>query len=627
MKNSYLCRGALIIAGLAGFLSIISARADTIYVGCALEGTIHQYATNGTGSVFARASLGNPEGEAFDQAGNLYVANEGHNTITKFNTTGVPSTFAFDPGDNSLLNQPTGLAFDKAGNLYVANESNNNIEKFTTNGVASVFATDDGSGTILNGPEGLAFDTSSNLYVANDGNFISKFSPTGTSLGQFGDSSYLNNPVGVAFDQAGNLYVANNLPASSTPTVAKFDKNGTGSVFANTGLDYPEFIAFDTNNNLYVANEGTLATEDNNNIVKFDTNGNGTVFNQNGGTAFPIGLAFDSSGNLYDADNGQFIQKFDSTGNSSRFTTISIADPRGMGLDSTGNLYVANYGVGTIEKFDTNSVPSVFAFAGGLPIGLVVDSSNNVYMAASYNNQVLKFAPNGNSSIFGTDDGSGLILNDPQGLAIDSLGNIYAINYNISTISKFTPTGHSSVFAGIADFYSPGPGLAVDNANNIYCATNFANNLINIAKFSPAGVLVPFATYPGQSYTYADAHGMAFDSAGNLYVANYYDGTVTKLDTNGNSSLFASNLDTPESIVIKRSATATVVPVLGILQSGTNVVLSWSTAATGYNLYTATNLASPTWLSVPGTRGTNLTSFLMTNPAAGPARFFRLSNP
>ena len=34
----------------------------------------------------------------------------------------------------------------------------------------------------------------SNLYVANDGGFISKFSPNGTFLGQFGDSSYLTGP-------------------------------------------------------------------------------------------------------------------------------------------------------------------------------------------------------------------------------------------------------------------------------------------------------------------------------------------------------------------------------------------------------------------------------------------------
>jgi sugar lactone lactonase YvrE len=288
---------------------------------------------------------------------------------------------------------------------------------------------------------------------------------------------------------------------------------------------------------------------------------------------------------------------------------------------------VANYGVGTIEKFNTNGASSVFAFAGGLPYGLVVDSSNNVYMAASYNNQILKFAPDGSSSIFGTDDGSGLILNNPKGLAIDSLGNIYAINYYISTISKFTPTGHSSIFAGIADFSSQGPGLAVDNANNIYCATNFANNLINIAKFSPAGVPVPFATYAGQSYLYADAQGMAFDSAGNLYVANYYDGTVTKLDTNGNSSVFATNLDTPESITIKRPNTATFIPTLFITPNGTNVVLSWSTAAANYNLKSATNLASPTWLPVSGILFTNNGNLVLTNAINGPVRFFRLSNP
>jgi DNA-binding beta-propeller fold protein YncE len=573
MKNSNLRRRALIIAVLAGFLSTISARADTIYVASSFDGTIRQYATNGIGSIFARASLGNPEGEAFDQAGNLYVANEAANTI----------------------------------------------EKFDTNGVASLFATDDGSGNILNGPEGLAFDSSSNLYVANDGGFIAEFAPDGTSLGQFGDSSYLNSPVGVAFDKAGNLYVVNNLPASNTPTVAKFDKNGTGTVFANTGLDYPEFIAFDTASNLYVANSGTANT-----IEKFDTSGNGTVFSQYGGTDFPFGLAFDQAGNLYDADNGQFIQKFDTNGYSSRFTTTSLEDPRGMGLDSAGNLYVANYDSGNIEKFDTNGNPTTFAFPYGVPYGLVVDKSNNVYVADSYNNQILKYAPTGSSTIFGTDDDSGLILNNPNGLAIDSLGNIYAINGNVNTMSKFTPSGNGSVFAGIADFYTHGPGLAVDNANNIYCLTNTTE----IAKFSPAGgVPSPFANDPGASYYNANAEGMDFDSAGNLYVANYYNDTVMKFDTNGNGTIFASGLDAPTDVVVRRTSSVVFIPTLTINETGTNVVLSWPAAAANYNLYSTTNLTNPDWFAVPGLRGTNLTSFLMTNPITGSAKFFRLSNP
>ena len=87
MKNPI--RGLLIsaVAGVACILPARHACADTVYVACALDGTIRQYATNGTGSIFARSSLGNPGGEAFDKAGNLYVANEGYNTITKFDTT------------------------------------------------------------------------------------------------------------------------------------------------------------------------------------------------------------------------------------------------------------------------------------------------------------------------------------------------------------------------------------------------------------------------------------------------------------------------------------------------------------------------------------------------------------
>lgn len=615
MKNSLYASCCAIATGFACILPIFHSYADTIYVACALDGTIQQYATNGVGSVFARASLGNPQGEAFDPAGNLYVANQGYNTITKFSTNGVPSIFAVDPGDESILSLPEGLAFDKAGNLYVANDSDSTIEKFDTNGVPSVFATDDGSGTILSGPEGLAFDTASNLYVANDGGFISEFAPNGTFLGQFGDSSYLSSPVGVAFDKAGNLYVANSLPASDGPTIAKFNVSGTGSVFAGSGLDYPEFIAFDTASNLYVANSG-----DNSGIEKFDTGGNGSVFSQYGGTEYPIGLAFDHSGNLFEADNGQFIQEFDSNGYDTRFATVSIANPQGMGFDTAGNLYVANYGAGTIEKFNTNGTPSTFAFPYGEPYGLAVDSSNNIYLATAYNNQILKYAPDGSSSVFGTDDGSGLILNYPEGLAFDSLGNLYCIN----GISKFDRNANSSVFAGPDSFITHGPGLAVDAANNVYSLTN----LTEIAEFSPAGIALPFATDPGDSYTYANVQGMAFDSAGNLYAANYYNGTVMKFDANGNGTVFASGLNAPTSVVIKRtSAVIAPPPTLSISLHGTNVVLSWSTAAANYSLLSATNIASANWLPVSGTPCTNGANLLLTNPISGPVRFFQLTNP
>ena len=69
MKNICHLLGVFFVTGFACILPASHSRADTIYVASALEGTIRQYATNGTGSIFARASLGNPQGEAFDQGG------------------------------------------------------------------------------------------------------------------------------------------------------------------------------------------------------------------------------------------------------------------------------------------------------------------------------------------------------------------------------------------------------------------------------------------------------------------------------------------------------------------------------------------------------------------------------
>ena len=66
--------------------------------------------------------------------GDVYVANNGNNTIERFTLGGTASVFA-----STGLSNPIGLAFDAAGNLYAANRASNNIEQFTPGG-ASVFA-------------------------------------------------------------------------------------------------------------------------------------------------------------------------------------------------------------------------------------------------------------------------------------------------------------------------------------------------------------------------------------------------------------------------------------------------------------------------------------------------------
>jgi sugar lactone lactonase YvrE len=346
------------------------------------------------------------------------------------------------------------------------------------------------------------------------------------------------------------------------------------------------------------------------------------VSSSSSGLQNPSGLAFDSAGNLSVASDGiaNFIEKFDTNGVATSLIFASLSNPQGMAVDSAGNLFVANNYGSTIQKFDTNGVASLFTTLTA-PFGLAFDSEGNLYAASSFENTISKFDTNANGSIFAT---NGLMT--PQGLAIDSLGNLYAVNGNTNHIAKFTSGGAFSIFAtNGAIFGTFGPDLAIDSANNVYALTNYFG--IGIGKYSPAGVLSPFATNTGPGLVLANAQGMAFDSAGNLYVANYYGGTVEKFDTSGHGTVFASGLLAPTSLAIRRNGNLVLPPVLAIIKSGTNTVLSWPAAASSYNLKSATNLASPVWLPVSGTLFTNGGNLVLTNAMSGPVRFFRLSNP
>jgi len=168
---------------------------------------------------------------ALDSSNNVYVANNTNaspvlllfwseaynNTIQKF-AYGSP-TFTWLGTFASGLNCPWGMAFDNDGNLYVANSGtngdlSNTILKFSTNGTSSVFATATNG---LSGPRGLAFDSAGNLYVANSSTgTILKFAPDGTSS-VF--ASGLDSPTSMAIYPGLNVWSATPIKLSN-PTIS-----------------------------------------------------------------------------------------------------------------------------------------------------------------------------------------------------------------------------------------------------------------------------------------------------------------------------------------------------------------------------------------------------------------------
>jgi uncharacterized protein (TIGR03437 family) len=211
-------------------------------------GNIFTYAGNGNASYFGdegaatRAAVNQPEGVAFDAAGNLYIADTFDNAVRKVTPAGTITTvagtgqpgFAGDggPAIAARLNRPRAVAADAAGNVYVADTGNQRVRRIDLRGVIATVAgngsTDFVAGdaaatsTALSDPRGVAVDAAGNVYIADTGhNRVRKVFPSGaiTTIAGTGSCCYsgdgglataaqLNQPWGLALDAAGNLFVA-----------------------------------------------------------------------------------------------------------------------------------------------------------------------------------------------------------------------------------------------------------------------------------------------------------------------------------------------------------------------------------------------------------------------------------
>ena len=181
---------------------------------------------------------GEVRGVAVDNSGNIYTADLPHHTIRKITPDGTATIFAGlndtpgsanGTGSVARFSFPTGLAVDGAGNVYVADNGNNTIRKITPAAKVTTFAgsagllgSADGTGTAARfyGPFGVAVDHSGNVFVTDTGNnTIRKITPArvvttlgglplspGTSDGA-GINARFNSPRGMAVDSAGKIYV------------------------------------------------------------------------------------------------------------------------------------------------------------------------------------------------------------------------------------------------------------------------------------------------------------------------------------------------------------------------------------------------------------------------------------
>ena len=198
---------------------------------------------NGDGIPATRAELSNPQGLAFDAAGDLYIADTGNNRVREVTKAGTIKTIAGrkqfgyggdgGPATQAELNFPLGIAVDGNGDVFISDTQNERVREVTPNGIIRTTA---GTGALgfngdgipavqamLNTPAGLAIGPRGNLYIGDVGNNrVRSIDTSGVIHTVAGDGELggydptqkvakdtpLWNPYSVAADATGDLFIA-----------------------------------------------------------------------------------------------------------------------------------------------------------------------------------------------------------------------------------------------------------------------------------------------------------------------------------------------------------------------------------------------------------------------------------
>jgi len=379
-------------------------------------------------------------------------------------------------------------------------------------------------------------------------------------------------------------------------------------------------------------------------------NGTGAAASFNG----PHAIAADRQGNLYVADTANhLIRKITPMAEVSTFAGLA-------GVMGT------NDGIGSAARFYQ-------------PEGVCVDAKGNVFVSEIGNQTIRKITPAGVVTtvaglwgVAGTNDGNGNAarFQTPVTVQVDDDGFLYVGDYNNHTIRKITPAGDVSTLAGLADVSGTQNGPAAearfnhphtclpDNHGNVYIADlgNYA-----VRKISADGFVSTFAGLPGSSGTndgtgmfarFAGPWGLVFEPTGNLLVTDRENNTIRRIAPDGTVKTVAgvagvedsndgrgteARFNRPRGIALTRNGNLFVVdtgnrtirigrpdPALQAALSDGQIILSWPSWTTNYQLESSASLPAIDWNPVllsPFVAGDR--NFL-TNLPTEPALFFRL---
>ena len=435
-----------------------------------------------------RSSLRNPAGLAFEPLGGVIIVESGSQRLRRV-ARGTVTAYLSDALRNYPLYSPTGVAFDNAGNLYLADARATGALKRTPQGEVTALPVS-GRAVAADPRGGAYYAWNTSVYRVDAANKLTIAAGTVAGIGEVsGDggsagAARLLAPSAIAYDRQGNLFIADErahrirrvTPAGLITTVAGTGQpaySGDGGLAARAGLNAPRGLAFDANGFLYIADSGNHAVR----MISpggaiSSAAGNGfSGFRGDGGPATaallnsPSAVAVDPNGDVFIADSanhrvrrinrGGIVTTYAGNGTpglayeGSAAVFAQLNQPRGLAFDAAGNLYIADTGNNRVRRVDlTGLLTTIGEPAFAAPRGIAIAPDGSVYVADTGKHRicqitgegVVKIAGSGISGFSG--DGGPAAeaqFQSPAALAFDSSGNLAIADLGNARIRQLHP--------------------------------------------------------------------------------------------------------------------------------------------------------------------------------------------
>ncbi len=305
------------------------------------------------------ANLTYPMCVAFDCTGNMYIADNGSQTVRKVDAGGIITRFAGTHegtynGDgilavNAALNNPRGLAADCEGNVFISDAWNNRVRMVDAAGIITTYAGNGFSGYFgdglpggsasLFGPWGITLDGCGNLYICDYDNYrvrkvdtnryITTFAGIGTR-GYTGDggpatASEIYLPSSLAITPGGTVVIADNgnsvVRGMSFSTFSSRSFNGGSTqvlhIYEGETLNLEQVLAMPTTS----VSSASFAWEVGLGATHGSVAGLNGAAQMKGSSMMPTGVTYTPEAGFTGRD--EFTVK-GTDGNSSAYTTVTV---------------------------------------------------------------------------------------------------------------------------------------------------------------------------------------------------------------------------------------------------------------------------------------------------------------